>query len=337
MKVLFDHSSPFLLAHGGMQVQIEQTKAALERAGVDVEFLRWWDASQAGDLIHFFGRPAGSYIELAHRRKTRVVMAELLTGLGSRSPAAVAGQGVLVRAARRWIPSVFTAKMGWDAYASVDRIIALTPWEAQLMQRVFDAPAERIAVVPNGVVDEFFQDSERNVARESYLVCTATITERKRVLELAHGAVAAKIPVHFAGAPYSESDSYFLEFRNYSRQYKDFVKYVGVVNDRHRLADIYRRARGFVLLSTQESLSLSALEAAASGCPLLLSDLPWARMSFGDAAMYCPVAGVERTAQSLREFHDKAPDLKLPPSPMRWSEVAQQLKKIYEDLLVISR
>jgi glycosyltransferase involved in cell wall biosynthesis len=157
------------------------------------------------------------------------------------------------------------------------------------------------------------------------------------VLELAQAAVAAKIPVHFAGAPYSESDSYFLEFRNYSRQHKDFVNYVGVVNDRHRLADIYRRARGFVLLSTRESLSLSALEAAASGCPILLSDLPWARMSFGGAATYCPVAGVERTAESLREFHDKAPDLKLPPSPMRWSEVAQQLKKIYEDLLVISR
>ena len=41
----------------------------------------------------------------------------------------------------------------------------------------------------------------------------------------------------------------------------------------------YREARGFVLLSAMESLSLSALEAAACECPLFLSDLPWARSS----------------------------------------------------------
>lgn len=46
MKVLFDHSFPFALAHGGFQIQIEQTKAALESLGVSVDYLRWWDDSQ---------------------------------------------------------------------------------------------------------------------------------------------------------------------------------------------------------------------------------------------------------------------------------------------------
>ena len=40
MKVLFDCHLPFMLAHGGMQIQIEQTRAALERLGVEVEPLR---------------------------------------------------------------------------------------------------------------------------------------------------------------------------------------------------------------------------------------------------------------------------------------------------------
>ena len=52
MRVLFDHNEPFLLAHGGLQVQIEQTKAALEAAGLEAEYLRWWDDEQQGDLIH---------------------------------------------------------------------------------------------------------------------------------------------------------------------------------------------------------------------------------------------------------------------------------------------
>ena len=33
MKVLFDHPNPFMLAHGGFQNQIEQTKKAPERIG----------------------------------------------------------------------------------------------------------------------------------------------------------------------------------------------------------------------------------------------------------------------------------------------------------------
>src|SRR5687768_6171179 len=86
MKVLFDHPSPFLLAHGGFQTQIEQTKAALDGAGVEVEYLRWWDATQKGDLIHFFGRPGASYVDFAHHKGMKVVLSELLAGLGARSP-----------------------------------------------------------------------------------------------------------------------------------------------------------------------------------------------------------------------------------------------------------
>ena len=55
MKILFDHSAPFLLAHGGQQIQIEETKRALEQIGIEVEWLRWWDSAQTGNIIHYFG------------------------------------------------------------------------------------------------------------------------------------------------------------------------------------------------------------------------------------------------------------------------------------------
>lgn len=332
MKILFDHSNPFLLAHGGLQIQIEETKRALEGLGVSVEYMRWWDGEQNGDIIHFFGRPSGVYINLAHKKNIRVVMAELLTGLGSRSAIAISAQRQLIRVARKCISSTLTAKMGWEAYASADRIIALTDWEAELMRHVFDAPTERVTVVPNGVADEFLQGSEPNAEREAHLVCTATITERKRVLELAQAAEEVQVPIHFIGAPYSESDPYFLTFRKYVDQHQAFLKYIGAVNDRARLADIYRRARGFVLLSTKESLSLSALEAAACKCPVLLSDLPWARSVFGDKAVYCPITRTNQTARILRKFYDEAPALPRPPQPHSWMQIAQQLKEIYTEL-----
>jgi glycosyltransferase involved in cell wall biosynthesis len=58
------------------------------------------------------------------------------------------------------------------------------------MQYKFDASPEKIFVVPNGVEEVFFQAAA--APRDRWLVCTATITERKRVLELAQAAIAAR-------------------------------------------------------------------------------------------------------------------------------------------------
>jgi hypothetical protein len=83
-----------------------------------------------------------------------------------------------------------------------------------------------------------------------------------------------------------------------------------------------------------ESLSLSAREAAACECPLLLSRLPWATTSFGKSACYCPVnSPTALTAGFLRQFYDAAPGLKAPPRPLTWLEVGQQLKGLYKTLL----
>jgi glycosyltransferase involved in cell wall biosynthesis len=337
VKILFDHSNPFLLAHGGFQIQIEEIKRALERLGVTVEYLRWWDDEQRGDIIHFFGRPAGAYVDLAHNKNIRVVMAELLTGLGSRSSTAIAMQKLLIRLARTCLPPAFWAKMGWDAYTKADRIVALTSWEAELMQRVFNAPRERVVVIPNGGSDEFLTAGQPNTVRGKYLVCTATITERKRILETAQAAIQVETPLWIIGKSYDESDPYALEFFALAKRYPNIIRYRGAVEDRQQLAEIYRKARGFVLLSTQESLSLSALEAAACECPLLLSDLPWARTVFANGATYCSATSVAGTAKILREFYDGAPHAKIPPKPSSWMEVAGRLKEVYRQLLSTSR
>ena len=65
MKILFDVSTPFMLAHGGAQIQIEQTRAALESIGGPVENLRWWDDAQTGDILHYMGRPPAG-LSIAH-------------------------------------------------------------------------------------------------------------------------------------------------------------------------------------------------------------------------------------------------------------------------------
>jgi hypothetical protein len=65
-----------------------------------------------------------------------------------------------------------------------------------------------------------------------------------------------------------------------------------------------------------------------------LSDLPWARTTFGNAASYCPLTNsTETTALALKNFYNAAPNLPLPPKPPTWDEIGRQLKTIYERVL----
>ncbi len=330
MKVLFSHHTPFQLAHGGLQIQIEQTWQALEKAGVAVEPLRWWDDKQTAEILHHFGRVPSIVMGLARQKGVKVVMSELLTEQGSRPAARHKLQRLVIRTLTRAVPQSATV-FGWDAYRLADACLALTPIEADLMHNVFGAPADRVHVVPNGVEDVFLES--RPAERGKWLVCTATITERKRVVELAEAAATAQTPLWVIGKPYSETDAYAKRFYELARAHPAVLRYEGPIADRAQIAQAYREARGFVLLSAMESLSLSALEAAACGCPLLLSDLPWARTSFKQDAIYCPIGPVDMTARALRSFYDAAPGVKPASKPMSWRDVGRQIKSIYERVL----
>jgi glycosyltransferase involved in cell wall biosynthesis len=199
------------------------------------------------------------------------------------------------------------------------------------MTEIFRAPRPRVHIVPNGVADVFFDQVPE--ARGEWLVTTASILPVKRLLETASAAVRAQTPHWVIGRPFSESEEYYKRFSALCREHPGILRYDNVMRTAPELAQIYRQARGFVLLSQWESQSLSALEAAACECPLLLSDLPWAHSTFGDEVSYCRDTSEEGTAESLRRFYDHAPTLHAPAKPNRWSEVGKILKAIYERVL----
>jgi len=332
VKILFNCNLPFSLAHGGQAIQIERTIAALNQIGVTAEPLRWWDAAQTGDLIHYVGIMPVDQIQFARQKKIKVIIANLLTEQGSQTPLQRGARRVFRWGVETFAPRTMARAFGWESYRTADALIALTAWEKQLMAYKFGADPKKIFVVPNGVEPEFF--AAPKTERGEWLVCTATITERKRVLELAQAAVAAQTPTWIIGKAYAENDAYAQKFFALAKQNPKFVRYEGGINDRAALAKVYRAARGFVLLSSMESLSLSALEAAACECPLLLSDLPWARSSFDVGTQFCPVTdSVSATAAALKKFYAEAPSLPKPPVPATWPDVARQFQGIYEKVL----
>jgi glycosyltransferase involved in cell wall biosynthesis len=336
MKILIDQHLPFLFAHGGANTQVEQTKLALERAGLEVEFLRWWDGQQCGDLVHFFGAASPAYLHHARVVRLPVIINQLFTDTCNRPLSRLKRQGRLVNAILA-VPFGESIKqqLAWRSYQKCDHNVVGLEAERQVLQAVYQVPPERITVVPYGLSDLFIQAGPGK-RTEPYLICTGTITERKNFVELARMAQAAQTPILFVGKPYHPNDPYALRFKNLVDN--RWVKHRPHVDSELEMVQLLQSARGFVFMSNGENWCLSAHEAAACGLPLLVQDQNWSRERFGDQARYFPTIGLTPdNIARLKQFYNDAPSLPAPRIKIySWDEVARQLKTVYETILAAS-
>ena len=333
MKILFDCGVPVLLAHGGAQIQIEQTKAGLEAAGVEVEYLRWWDHSQSGDLIHYFGTASNSYLHLARAAGKPVVMTNLFTETCNRSRARLVRQGRIIQAALK-IPFGNQVKnqLNWRTYNHATENVVGLECEKFVLEKVYRVPPEKISIVPLGLSENYLRAGHGRRS-EPHLICTGTITQRKNSLELAQLARAAETPILFVGKPYHPGDAYWLEFQKLVDG--RIVKYQPHVETETEMAALLQSARGFVLMSQFENWCLSAHEAIACGLPLLVPDQNWSRERFGDQVNYFSSLGFNAAnVAALKSFYEAAPQLPAPAIKLHsWREVAEELKKVYQKVL----
>ncbi len=327
MKVLLDHSNPFRLAHGGVQVQIEQTKLALERAQLEVEFVRWWDDQQRGDIIHYFGSIPNGYLRLARRKRIPVVLTSFFSSTCNRSDWRLGLQGILVRSLLAFpVAESLKAQLQWRAYRDASHLIVGLEAERKVLGTVYGVPASRISVVPLGL-DDICLRIDRTSPPDDRLISVGTICDVKRSIELGRLARRANVPILFVGDPYSVGDPYWKEFER-------LIDGKAVFHQRHvssrtHMMELLTSARGFVLYSSYENWSLAAHEAAACGLPLLLPDQKWSRECFSNRSSYFGADSGDH-AEALKKFYVSSQNAILPVwKSESWDEVAHRLIDIY--------
>ncbi|MCX6961017.1 MAG: glycosyltransferase [Verrucomicrobia bacterium] len=309
MKILTYSALPFNLAHGGVTNIYQRTSDVLSELGFEVEPLRWWDKDQTGDVFFCFCRTSNDIVNYAKKKGMKVVVEQVLGGLVSRPLWKRRIQKFFKSFLEKYAPSMMTEAYGWRAFNTADMHFVPSPHDARVVNHMFNVSLDKICVLPYGV-DDAFLNAPRG-QRANHLICTATVTQRKRVLEVAQAASIGKVPLWIVGKTYGANDDYSEEFHRVVQQSHGIVKHIPHVDGRDALANMLAQSRGFVLLSTMETVSQSALEAAACGCPMLLSDLDWARVAFGSHASYCNVnASPTSMAQKLKNFHDQCPALR---------------------------
>ena len=329
MKVLFYHGLPFSLVHGGAQTQIEQTKCGLESVGVDGEWLRFWDGSQAGDIIHAFAPVERTFIQEARSKGIPVVLTSLLTAECNWPKHRLKWKHRKLKIMEK-LPgfSGIYGALSWRNCHSASINIVGLECEKRVLSDVYGVPEDKIAVVPLGLSETYLK-SEPATREGDCLICVGTITERKQSVKLAEMAREAEVPVLFVGKPYREDDPYWRVFKSLIDD--RWVNHHSHVSSEEGMIELYRRARGFVIFSAIENWCLAAHEAAACGLPLLLPSLNWSRERFPEASFF-PGSG---QAEALRNFWNGAK--KLPTVPRNrvpgWDESARQLSAIYREIL----
>jgi glycosyltransferase involved in cell wall biosynthesis len=330
VKVLLDHSSPYMLAHGGYSVLIDHTAAALRAAEMEVEFLRWWDHDQRGDLIHYFAPVQLGYLHQARLKGIPVVLTSLVDWPANQPRWQTRRRRLIYEAMSRLpLPGGVRQNLHWQSFRLCARNVVCMQCEKDFLVDAYAIDPATVDVVSPGLRDTFLQAGAG--ARDGdYLVCTATIAPRKCTVRLAQLARQAQVPVLFIGRPYSKTDSYWQEFAALIDG--RFVRYEGSIEGDAALIAKLHHARGFVFMSRVESWCFAASEAVACGLPLLLPRLNWATERFGDQATYFPTKPADEAA-ALRSFYEHCPSLPAPAVKLlSWQEVGHNLNRVYARL-----
>lgn len=201
------------------------------------------------------------------------------------------------------------------AVRSANRIFAVSEASRAAVSARFGLSPAAVTVVPEAPDPVFFvrpieavAEARREIgAPERYLLYAGGISPHKNLVGLvdAYAALVARVPdapsLVLVGSLEGEifaSAASAVQERISSRGLDGRVLLPGFVSD-ETLARLYSGAMIAVNPSLGEGFGLPAVEAAACGAALVLSDLPAHRESVGDAALFVPPGDTAALAAAL--------------------------------------
>ncbi len=172
-----------------------------------------------------------------------------------------------------WLNDIIMNKI---AFSFIDKVIAITPWEIPILKKY--VPEEKISVIPNGMDNILFkriknnQFRKRNKITEKYLVLFfGRLNPTKGPEMLAKAAInISKKRKDIAFVWLGPDEGKAEEVKQLIKPYKN-MQYLGPVNGKEKIAEMYQAADVYVLPSYREGLPLTLFEAMASGLPIIAS------------------------------------------------------------------
>ncbi|MEX2277388.1 MAG: glycosyltransferase [Cucumibacter sp.] len=318
MKVLFATYPTAFHTPGGGEIQLLAYRKYLADPGIEVTLFDPWRPEFLGhDLVHYFSCVGGSYPFCAFVKRLGLKLV-------------VSSSLWITPETRKDYPEGEIRRQ----LSLADRIVTNSDAETETLAEVFGLPREKFATVLNGVDPSFFAPTDPALFRSEFgvdgpfLLNVANLEPRKNHLRLAEA---------IAGLP---GTRLVLIGAVRDPDYAKAVLAAGgkslshlgtLAHDSRPLRSAYAAARLFVLPSLLETPGLAALEAAAQGAPLLVTEVGSTRDYFGAAATYVDPhstasirAGIEAALASPARGSFR---------PLVWPEAIAPLSAIYRGAL----
>jgi glycosyltransferase involved in cell wall biosynthesis len=184
----------------------------------------------------------------------------------------------------------YTQRLGAGLHAA-DVVVAPTQAMLESVRRLYGSP-EQTRVIPNGRNPELFRAS---VEKEPFVISAGRLwDEAKNISMLDRIARDIDWPVFLAGHTVAPANDAPV-------MYSGVCRSLGFVNP-ETLAGLLARAAIFCLPAKYEPFGLTVLEAALSGCALVLGDIPSLRESWDGAAVFVPPDNDAALASALNDL-----------------------------------
>ena len=321
---------PHCFAFGGFEVQMLAAMESARAVGADVAPLDFWRREADFDVLHLWGLDLqhSSTVNWARAGSKRTVLSALVNYPGWKS----------------WLRHLASlaagpARLRRSMLAMIDCVTVVYKAQARYLVGTVGFPAEKVTVVPN-LVDDIFFGAEGGAEPgafgiENYVLCAGNICRRKNQLALVGACRKLGVPLLLVGNVLTGEEDYGRAVAEAIAVGHGFRWIRGLSPGSVELAGAYRGAVVFALPSYLEQQPISALEAAASGKPLVLGDLPYARQEFYACAALADPRSVDAIAKALQKSLDQPAAHCPPPSVIeqcRRKKVGAAYVAIYQQL-----
>jgi glycosyltransferase involved in cell wall biosynthesis len=309
---------------GGGEVQLMAYHKHLRAVGVNVNLMDPWNPRLLEhQIVHFFSCVGGS-IHFCH----------FIKNLGL--PLVITSSLWITEQTRHLYPvDEIRAQLNL-----ADRIVTNSDMESDTLSRVLDLPRDRFYAVYNGVDPLFLERPSPDVFRQThgingpFVLNVGNVEPRKNQIRLAQAM--REFPDHQLALIGHVRDEAYLQ-QTLQAGLPGQVVYLGPMpHDSERLRSAYQACGAFCLPSTLETPGLAALEAAAQGRPLALTEVGSTREYFGDAAAYLRPENSESIAQAIEQALKQSPAQQAALAAIgqqyTWPRVVQKLQALYEQL-----
>lgn len=356
MRILFATYTLAFQNPGGGERVLLSLKRELESLGHFVELYNPWkhqaDQFKQFDVIHYFSCIEKSFWTYSKLSASKVPL--IIT------PTSYFDSGFQMRWLSLKIKVLNTFFSNHDQKANPWRHLILpdywlpnTEEEACNLVRYWNILPNKVEVLPNGVDSNFFEGEpqlflEKTGIQQPFILHVGRFHPVKNQLKLIESARLAKMRCVFIGSPDSEHNSYYEQCRRLAKatEESDLTHqtqfYFIPALDHHDplLSSAYSAALALALPSHFESFGLVALEAAAAGTQLLLTQNIKNKLGLESVAKFLNPLDAREWAREMRNLsshHLAEENRNFLKKQYSWSAIGRKLEQIYQSILTKSK